>query len=133
MENISLTANERQKLLAVLREMDHHAPEEKRSESRHKVLLDITIRTIAGRRCTRHKATLVNVAKRGLGLIVPHQLPKGSRFIVPLRFHDGGGWLVLCEVQSCVEHRTGYKVGARFQDRIDDPKGNAAPPMDWLI
>jgi hypothetical protein len=132
-DDISLTSQERHQLLAVLREMDGNAPKEKRREPRRNILMRMWIRPIAHRKCGRQRATLLNVASRGVGLMTLHALEKRQKFLLPLRFHDGGGWLVLCEVRSCVPAKDGYKIGAKFLDRIDDLKGNAPPPMDWVL
>jgi hypothetical protein len=131
--NISLTAHERHQLLRVLREMDQDSPIEKRRESRRKVFHKIWIRAIQQRRCSRLRATLVNVAANGVGLEASVALLRDQRFVLPLRFQDGGGWLVLCEVRSCTATKVGYRIGARFRDRIDDPTGTSTVPMDWLM
>ena len=129
----NLTAQERHQLLAVLREMDGNAPAEKRREARRNIVMGLWIRPIRHRKCGRQRATILNVATRGVGLTTLHPLSKGQKFLLPLRFQEGGGWLVLCEVRSCVSSKEGHKVGAKFLDRIEDPKGNASPPMDWML
>ena len=133
MNDLSLTAKERHQLLAVLREMDGNAPAEKRGEPRRNVFMSMWIRPIARRKCGRQRANLINVASRGVGLETLQPLTRGQKFLLPLQFQDGGGWLVLCEVRSCTATKDGHKVGAKFLDRIDDPKGNASPPMDWVL
>ena len=132
-DDTSLTARERHQLLAVLREMDGNAPKEKRRETRRDIEMRLWIRPISNRKCGRQRAFIVNVASKGVGLLTQHPLQKGQNFVLPLRFQDGGGWLVLCEVRSCVAGKDGHKVGARFLDRIEDPKANASPPMDWML
>jgi hypothetical protein len=76
---------------------------------------------------------LVNVAAQGVGLQVETPLKVGQKFLLQLRFMEGGGWLVLCETRNCSPLRMAFKVGAKFLDRIDDPDGTSKPPMDWLI
>jgi hypothetical protein len=132
-EKVSLTAREKHQLLRVLREMDQNSPLEKRREARRKVFNRIWIRAINQRRTTRIRATLVNVASSGVGLDLAPTMQSGQKFVLPLRFHDGGGWLVLCEVRSCTVTKDGHRIGARFLDRIDDPKGTSTCPMDWMM
>lgn len=133
MDNVNLTIQEKHQLLAVLREMDGNAPKEKRREARRNIVMRLWIRPIANRKCGRQRAVILNVALGGVGLVSRQALEKGQSFILPLRFEDGGGWLVLCEVRTCAASKDGHKIGAKFVDRIEDPKGNAAPPMDWLL
>ena len=71
---------------------------------------------------------------RGVGLLTKVVHVKADKFVMPLRFDEGGGWLVLCEVRNSKSLATGhYKVGARFIDRIEDPWGDAKIPGDWLM
>ena len=133
MDNVNLTIQEKHQLLAVLREMDGNAPKEKRREPRRNIVMRLWIRPIIHRKCGRQRAMILNVAPRGVGLVSRQPLAKGQKFVLPLRFEEGGGWLVLCEVRTCVVIVDGHKIGAKFLDRIEDPKGSAAPPMDWLL
>lgn len=135
MGDVSLSAKERHQLLAVLRELDQGAPPEKRQMPRQSALLRIRICVIKGKRKTASLvATVRDVAPRGIGLILRSPLEKKSKIIVPLKFREGGGWLILCEVRNCSDWQNGqFLVGARFLDRIDDPDGKAQPPMDWLL
>ena len=135
MEEIVLTTRERQQLLAVLSELHGKGPVEKRLHERRKVLLPIWIRPVVrGEKPGLIKATLMNVAARGVGLLLKQPLKKGHKFLISLRFREGGGWLVLCEVRNCSRNAAGaFKVGGRFVDRIDDPRGDAKPPLDWLL
>ena len=132
MEEISLTTEERHQLLSVLRELDPKAPEESRRGPRRRVQLNLTIRPL-GERAARMPALLVNVATQGVGLQLERPLKQGQKFLLNLRFAEGGGWLVLCEVRNIRSLRLAYKVGAKFLDRIDDPDGTAKAPLDWLI
>jgi len=133
MDSPSLTAEERHQLLAVLRELDRKAPTELRRSPRRKVQLNLWIRPLGDKRLGRLPAILVNVAARGVGLHVDRPMKPGQKFLLNLRFVEGGGWLVLCEVRNCLPLRVAYKVGAKFLDRIDDPEGTSKPPMDWLM
>ncbi len=134
MESISLTTDERHKLLAVLREMDPKAPAEKRKSVRRKVQLEIWIRPVSKKSPGLIKSMLVDVSARGVALVAGRVVQKGERFVMPLRFREGGGWLILCEVRNATALPRGRcKIGARIVDRIDDPEGDSKPPLDWLI
>jgi len=135
MDNMTLSAKERHQLLSVLREMDSAAPREKRQTPRRSVVLRVRIRVISALgKTTAHWALLRDVSARGIGLTLPFALSKGARLVAPLKFREGGGWLVLCEVRNCEEWEVGqFTVGARFIDKIDDPDGSAKPPLDWLL
>jgi hypothetical protein len=132
--HITLTADERHQLLSVLRELDHDAPPEQRANLRRKVHLSLEIRPLPVRQSNILSANLLNVSTQGVALKVEKSFAKGAKFLLPLKFSEGGGWLVLCEVRNSTRLPKGlWKVGARFIDRIDDPKGNSKPPMDWLL
>jgi hypothetical protein len=133
MQTPTLTAQERHQLLAVLRELDTGAPAEKRRQPRRKVQLNIGIQTAGKGACGLISATLINVATGGIGLEVSNALPKGQRFAVHLRFREGGGWLALCEVRNCRPVAKGFRVGAEFLNRIEDPNGTARIPRNWAI
>jgi hypothetical protein len=133
MEDPTLTIEERHQLLSVLRELDGQAPAEQRRHPRRGVHLRLTLRVLGEPRVQPMPALLVNVAARGVGLQVDKPLDAGRRFLLPLRFLEGGGRLVLCEVRSCTPCGAAFKVGARFLEHIDDPSGTAKPPMDWLV
>ncbi len=132
MQDLTLTAEERHQLLSVLRDLDEKAPAEKRGSPRRRVQQNLWIRPL-GRRMPRMPAILVNVAAQGVGLQVERALPPGEKFLLNLRFVEGGGWLVLCEVRNCRPLRQAYQVGAKFLDRVEDPEGTGKPPMDWLL
>ena len=52
-------------------------------------------------------------------------LATGDKFVLPLRFDEGGGWLVLCEVRNCRRLASGhFKIGGHFIERIEDAAGN---------
>jgi hypothetical protein len=131
METPVLTAEERHQLMAVLRDLDAQAPPESRRHPRRKVQLNIDIQMLGKESCGIMSAILMNVAARGLGLISPRPLPTGRQFVVRLRFSEGGGWLVLCVVRNCTATEGGYRIGAEFLDRIEDPEGRARSPRKW--
>jgi hypothetical protein len=133
-----LTIEERHQLLAVLRELDHGSIREKRSAPRRKVLQHLWVKQIgagAGKNVAMFQGVVVNVSVRGLAMMVRRPLSKQERLAIPLRFADGGGWLVLCEVRNCQKAQgdRGYRVGVYFVDRIEDPDGEAKVPMDWVL
>lgn len=132
METPVLTAEERHRLMTVLRELDTHAPTENRRHPRREVQLNLHLHLLGNAPPGIMPATLVNVAARGIGLVTPLPLALKQRFTVHLRFTEGGGWLVLCEVRNCSVTEGGYRVGAEFVARMDDPKGSAQPPEMWL-
>jgi hypothetical protein len=131
MDTPILTTQERRQLMAVLRDLDSQAPTEKRRQPRRKVQLNIGIHPTRKDACGLLAAKLLNVAVGGMGLEVPTALRKGQRFTVQLRFQEGGGWLVLCEVRNCRAIEGGFRLGAEFIQRIEDPDGNARIPKIW--
>jgi hypothetical protein len=135
MNEIALTVREKQQLLSVLRDLDPEAPSEKRQNPRRKVRLNLEIRAFsAGSSPIPVRAGLINVSPEGAGLIVSETLEVGNRLLLPLRFREGGGWLVLAEVRNCARLSHGqFKVGCLFREKIEDPDSNAQPPGDWLV
>jgi PilZ domain len=135
MEQIALNPEEREKLLNVLRELDPNVPAEKRRHKRRNTRLGLWIQPInEGGKRTVLKATLVNVAARGVGVEVKQPLTIGHKFLLRLRFREGGGWLVLCQVRNCRNLEDGqYRIGSQFLDRVDDPYGDLKPPFDWTL
>ena len=136
MEEVALTRQERDQLMAVLRELDGGAPVEQRRAPRRRVFIHIAVRSVSAeeRKLTLLRGTVCNIAQTGVGIRLRKPLAEGSKFMLPLRFREGGGWLVLCEVRNCEKiGEREYRVGGRFVDRIDDPTGESQPPMDWLM
>lgn len=133
MHTTRLASEERRQLLSVLREFDRQAPPELRRQVRRKVEIHAAIRTI-GQKSTFIKSVLVNVSKDGVALVLPRHLTSGTKFILSLRFSEGGGWLLLCEVRNCVAqpHRQ-WRIGAYFLEHIDDPHDIKKPPLDWIL
>lgn len=129
-----LTTQERYELVSVLQQLDPQAPAEQRRMPRRKALVNLWIRRIGkGRSGLLTKLVLVNVSATGVGILAKTPFEKGDKFVMPLRFDEGGGWLVLCEVRNCKTLANGhYKVGGLFIDRIEDPSGDAKTPGDWL-
>ena len=134
MSTVVLTPEQTHTLRAVLQEMDPAAPAEQRLWPRHKVALDMWIRTISPRgRTGVFKVMAMNLSKRGVGLLSRRLLSMGEKFALPLRFDDGGGKLVLCQVRNARRLSNGHcKVGATFVTWIDDNEGNAKIPDDWV-
>ncbi len=129
-----LSLDERHQLLSVLREMDPAGLPENRRKPRRKVSMNLWLRRIAkGATFPIQKVSLINASQAGAGLLCPQPLGTGERFVIPLRFAEGGGWLVLCETRNCrAVSQSHYKVGARFIDRVEDPEGTTRTPADWL-
>jgi hypothetical protein len=129
-----LTDRERHELVAVLRQLDPQAPAEQRRTPRRKALVSLWIRRIGkGQSKAPAKQVLVNVSEQGVGMLGKAAFANGDKFVMPLRFDEGGGWLVLCEVRNSKALPNGhYKVGCKFIDRIEDPQGDAKIPGDWL-
>jgi hypothetical protein len=129
----TLTAQEKHQLLSVLRELDRHSLSERRRFLRRVVHIRTTIRTLEFP-ASAIKSVIVNVSRQGAALLIPQSLPLYAKFFFPIRFSEGGGWLVLCEGRNCVpQPRHQWRIGARFLDYIDDPRGTEKPPLDWLV
>lgn len=135
MSDVALTPKEKHQLLAVLRELDRRAPAEKRQLPRRPVVMRIRINAVAMGKVQKSQwAILHDVAASGLGLRMSSAIEKNSHFLARLKFREGGGWLVLCEVRNCTAWEDGeFIVGARLVDRIDDPDGKTRPPLDWIL
>src|SRR5690242_18139043 len=111
MMEATLTPQERHELLRVLRQLDPSAPPEKRRTVRRKTLINIKIQRI-GDGSSTDRMLLVNASVRGAGFLAKTRLSIGETFQMHLRFDEGGGWLVLCEVRNCRKLQSGhYKVG----------------------
>ena len=132
MEEVSLTTEERHQLMSALRDLDPKAPREQRRAPRRRVQLNLSISPL-GKQATEMQAVLVNVSAQGVGLQVEQSLKVGQKFLLRLRFVEGGGWMVLCQTRNVRALRLGFKIGAAFLDHIDDPTGKSKPPMDWML
>jgi hypothetical protein len=139
MGTVELNAQERQQLMTVLREMDGGAVERRR-DKRRAVTVNLYVRKVKsavagkGDDVGLFPAVVINVASRGVAFKVRHAMDPGDKVVLPLRFREGGGWLVVCQVRSCSLISDGnYRVGAKFQERLDDPEGIAKVPVDWLL
>jgi hypothetical protein len=130
----TLSAQERHQLVAVLRQLDPSSPVEQRRAPRRKALVNLWIRRIGKSRSRAlARLVLINVSQSGVGILAKSPFERGEKFVMPLRFDEGGGWLVLCEVRNSKALANGhYKVGAKFLERIEDPSGDARIPGDWL-
>ena len=131
MPEMTLTAQERHQLLAVLRELDPSAPPEKRRMQRRKVFLNQWIRKV-GSEGGGMEALVVNVSARGLGLICQGSMAVGERFLIALKL-EGASWLVLCQARNVRKLAIrGWRVGAVFLDRVENPTAKTRIPGDWL-
>ena len=135
MNEMTLTVREKQQLLSVLRDLDPESPHEQRRSARRKVRLSLQIKAFeSGSAPYPVRAALINVSPDGAGLMVSEDLEVGHKLLLPLRFREGGGWLVLAEVRNCTRVRQGqFKVGCFFREKIEDSAGTAQPPSDWLL
>jgi hypothetical protein len=131
----TLSLEERHQLVSVLRQLDPQSPAEQRRSPRRKALVNLWIRRINKHRSRAlARLVLVNVSQTGVGFLAKSPFEAGEKFVMPLRFDEGGGWLVLCEVRNLKGLANGhYKVGAKFLERIEDPSGDARIPGDWLV
>ncbi len=120
MSTSELTAQEKKQLLAALRELSPRDNAERRRNKRRDVRLNLCIRKIKsgklqaspGKKGLRavsevdmFTATVINVAAAGVGLMVRKPLDSGDKLLLPLRFREGGGWLVLCEGAGTAKSR----------------------------
>jgi hypothetical protein len=130
----TLSIEERHQLVSVLRQLDPQSPSEQRRSPRRKALVNLWIRRIGKSRSKAlARLVLVNVSQTGVGFLSKAGFESGEKFVMPLRFDEGGGWLVLCEIRNLKALPNGhYKVGAKFLERIEDPSGDARIPGDWL-
>lgn len=133
MSTVSLTSEQRHCLTAVLQDLDPSAPHESRRWSRHNVLMSMWIKKLSRKgKKSLFRISAVNISKRGVGLISRQQLSVGERFVLPLRFEDGGGRLVLCQVRNNRPTEDGqHRIGALFMAWVNDDQGDAAIPADW--
>jgi hypothetical protein len=133
MNSPALTMEEKHQLLSVLRELDPKAPSEQRRAPRRKIHVEAPIRII-GPNPTVINSTIVNTSSSGAAVVINAPLAKKAKFLLPLRFCEGGGWMMLCEVRNCVPYpKRQWRIGARFLDHMDDPQGTAKVPLDWLL
>ena len=134
MSMVSLTPEQTHTLVAVLGELDPLAPRENRRTQRHKVALDLWIRKLSptGRHAV-FKVMAANLSKRGVALFSRRKMSVGERFVLPLRFDDGGGRLMLCQVRNSRELAGGHqKIGGQFIAWVTDDDGLAKIPDEWV-
>lgn len=102
-----LSTQERHELVSVLRQLDPHAPSEQRHAPRRKALVNLWIRRI-GKKTTKAVArlVLVNVSQNGVGFLAKSEFAAGEKFVMPLRFDEGGrvvGFVRSSECQRACE------------------------------
>jgi len=129
-----LTYDEVLQIKNVLRDLDPTAIQEKRRFPRQKTALELYVRKLApGARHALFKVLMVNTSKRGVGILAPRVMNLGERFVLPLRFDDGGGWLVLCSVRNRRKLAGGHwKIGAEFLAWVEDESGKTRIPAEWF-
>jgi len=141
MSAVELNQQERQQLLDVLRDLDASKSAERRRDKRRDVVVNLVVRKVKSSNVKKSAepvsifpGTVVNIATRGVGIKLAQLLEPGDKIVLPLRFREGGGWLVLCQVRSCSKLADGnFRVGAKFVERLEDPEGIAKIPVDWLL
>ena len=134
MRIITLTDDEKTQLLSVLSELDPDAPPDRRTHSRHNASGDICLYTIAAQKIKRLQASLINVSANGLGFSAFKELKKDSKVIIRVRFIEGGGSLILAVIRNCRSLNNGlFQVGVQFSEKVEDPRGDTMPPMDWVL
>ncbi len=132
-----LSKQEVQQVLAVLRDINPSAkPSDLRKYQRHSVATPVWIKKFARgtqSRAQLFKVMLTDASRRGLGLLSRRIFQSGESFVVPLRYAEGGGALVLCRTRFCRSTSTGhYRIGAEFTATLPDPDGNAKIPAEWV-
>lgn len=133
MTTVSLTPDQRHRLTAVLQDMDPTAPRECRRYARRSVALSIWAKTLSRRgKSALFRVSAVNVSTRGVGLLSRRQLSVGERFVLPLRFEEGGGRLALCQVRNSrkLDDRQ-HHIGAMFVAWVNDDRADMPIPADW--
>lgn len=129
----SLSKQEVQQLLAILTGKDSV---ENRRHPRHRVAQPVWVKRFAQSQRKRHelfKVMLTDASRRGVGLLSKRIFQTGESFVVPLRYAEGGGSLVLCRTRFCRSTESGhYRVGAEFAATIPDPDGKTRIPVEWI-
>ena len=138
MTQTTLSHNEVQQVLDVLRDLAaEQKPTNHRRALRRKVALPLWLRRIPG--CGSERSQLfrimaVDISNKGIGCLSRRKLELGETFVLPLRFSEGGGQLVLCRVRFLRELASGhFRVGAEFAATTPDPTGRARIPEEWLV
>ena len=138
MVQTTLSDVEVQQVLGVLRDLAaEQKPTNHRRALRRKVALPLWLRRIPGRGAARSqlfRIMAVDISSKGIGCLSRRKLELGEAFVLPLRFNEGGGQLVLCRVRFLRELASGhFRVGAEFAATAPDPTGRARIPEEWLI
>jgi hypothetical protein len=119
----------------VLRDMAR-SHSNKRGSDRRKVALPLWLRRMPGAGSDRtqlFRIMAVDISKKGVGCLSRRRLEMGESFVLPLRFAEGGGELVLCRVRFLRQLESGhFRIGAEFVATTPDPTGRSRIPREWL-
>lgn len=139
MSQATLSQDEKADLLGVLRDLDptHTGiPPELRRAKRRGVLEWMPVQLMPrfeGDRLRILRVLIKDVSAGGAGLYSRRPFAADDRFVLPVRFDEGGGKLFLCRVvfsrPASPRHHT---VGAKFLASIDDPDATTMIPTEWL-
>ena len=136
MAQATLSPTEVNQVLDVLRDLAaEHKPTNQRRAQRRKVALPLWLRRIpaSGERTGLYRIMAVDISNKGIGCLSRRKLELGETFVLPLRFAEGGGQLVLCRVRFSRELASGhFRIGAEFVATTPDPTGRARIPQEWL-
>lgn len=128
----TLTRQEVNQLLAVLCGKESA---DNRRYVRHTVAQPVWVKRFARldrKRNELFKVLLADASRRGVGFLSKRIFQPGETFVVPLRYAEGGGSLVLCRTRHCRRTESGhYRVGAEFAATLPDPDGTAKIPAEW--
>lgn len=129
----TLTKQEVQQLLTIL---TGKSSSEQRRHPRHRVAQPVWVKRFAQSERKRNelfKVMLTDASRRGVGFLSKRIFQAGESFVVPLRFAEGGGTLVLCKARFCRTTESGhYRIGAEFAATVPDPEGKAKIPVEWI-
>jgi len=79
------------------------------------------------------RVLIKDVSAGGAGLYSRRPFAAGDRFVLPVRFSEGGGTLFLSQVVfSRPASPRHHAVGAKFIAWIDDPEATVPVPREWL-
>jgi len=137
MTQTALSPSEIQQVLEVLHDLARDkAPANQRAADRRKVALPLWLRRLPGAGSDRSqlfRIMAVDISRKGIGCLSRRKMGLGENFVLPLRFTEGGGELVLCRVRYARQLQSGhYRLGAEFMATTPDPTGRARIPREWL-
>ena len=139
MSQLALTVEEKAQLLDVLSGLDptHQSiPPEQRRSRRRGVLEWMPVQLMPrfdGDKMRLLRVLIKDVSAGGAGIYARRPFASGDRFVLPIRFREGGGKLFLSQVVfSRPASPRHHAIGAKFIAAIDDPDATVAVPREWL-